>query len=347
MRGANMRSKCAINLMLSGIVCLILVAPFLGFRSPANADESGGKKRVAIVRYRFPPDDFASFMVSFKEEMTAGGYVEGKNIEYIDLLTSTGDQSSAHEVEAFAEKEKAVVDAFLTCGWVSMNVRKVIKDTNIPQVASPLLRPVAVNLVGGPLDKPSNSNVAVVYLMYPPEKIVRLLKMVMPSAKKYGVVYHSQVPADQYFRKSHEEVPMEGRAGLELIYFDLNEGVEKVMDQIRQSGVDAFGGAVAIRRAEFSPLFKMGIPVVGLKGDMMEPEKIKATDELIGHYDPFDACGGQAAKILREVFGGKKIGELLPQPAEKQLIYVNLDAAKRLGISIPTKVLGYCGYIIK
>ncbi|MBF0523894.1 MAG: hypothetical protein HQK56_02220 [Deltaproteobacteria bacterium] len=324
----------------------MLLFPWVGYKSTADAGEPVQKKKVATIRYRLPPDNFAGTVASFKEEMTARGYKEGKNIEYVDLLTSTGDQSSAPEAEAFVEKNKGFIDAYLTCGWISMVVRNKIKGTNIPQVASPLYQPVAVNLVGGPLDKPSKSNIAVVYLMYPPVKTIRLLKMVLPSAKKYGIVYHSQVPADQYFKKWHEEVPVAAREGLEFIYFDLNDGVDKVMAQIKQSGVDAFGGGVAIRRPEFAGLFKMGIPVVGHK-DTIDLEKIKPTDELIGHYNPLDACGVQAAVILSDVFGGKNIGDILPQPASKQMVYVNLDAAKRLGINIPTKVLGYCSYIIK
>lgn len=315
---------------------------FLNFMGipPANADtKADGKKKVVIIRYKLPPDNFDSTVASFKKEMAGKGYEEGKNIEYADLLTSTGDQSSIPEVEAWVDTHKDTADAFFTCGWVGMATRNKLKGTNIPQIFSFVFQPVGVNLIGGPLDKPSGSNITGVYLMYPPEKIMRLLKMLIPSAQKYGVVFNSKVPADQFFKKWHEEATPEQRQGVEFVYFDLAEGVDKVTADIKSSGVNAFGGGVSIRKPDFAPLFKIGIPVVGPKLDLLDPEKVKDTDELAGHYNPFDVCGSQAAKIVAEVFGGKKIEGIVPQPVEKQIPFINLVAAKRLGINITTTML--------
>ncbi|WP_321491293.1 hypothetical protein [uncultured Desulfobacter sp.] len=50
---------------------------------------AAGMKRVAIVRYQLPPKNFSDVILSFKKVMEINGYIEGKNIEYIDLLTDT------------------------------------------------------------------------------------------------------------------------------------------------------------------------------------------------------------------------------------------------------------------
>jgi len=326
--------------VLSLLACMLITANF------SIADT--GKKKVVIIRYRLPPDDYSDVVKHFKKEMTSKGYEEGKNIEYVDFLTSTGDQTSTPEVEACVEQHKDSADGFVTCGWVGAVVRNKLKNTKIPQVFTFVFQPVGEIMAGGKLDKPSGSNVTGVYLMYPPDKIIRLVKMILPAAKKYGVVGDSRVPADRFFKKWYEETTTEQRQGVEFIYFDLADGVEKVASAIKQSGVETFGGGVAIRRPEFATLFKLGIPVIGPKLDLMEPEKIKATDDLVGHYNPFDMCGIQAARIMSDVLGGKKkIEEIVPQPVEKQIVYVNLDAAKRLGIKIPLDLLKSANIVIK
>ncbi|MBF0495505.1 MAG: hypothetical protein HQK58_02855 [Deltaproteobacteria bacterium] len=333
--------------IVMGFLSLLIFLPLTAVNSKAEPSQMAPKKKIVIIRYKLPPDNFSSTVRMLKAEMAANGYREGENIEYADLLTATGDQSSVPEAEAFVDRHKDSADAFVTCGWISMAVRNKLKGTGIPQVATLLFQTVAINLMGGPLDRPSGSNITTIYMAYPPEKILRLLKMIIPSARKYGVVYNSRVPADQFFKKWHEETTLEQRQGLELVYFDLADGVDKVMAAIRQSGVDAFGGGVAIRKPDCTPLFHMGIPVVGPRTSLMDPEKTKPTDEVIGHFNPPDIPGAQAGKVLCEIFKGKKIGEILPQPVEKQLVYVNLDAAKRLKINVPTKLLGGGYFIIK
>ena len=82
-----------------------------------------------IIRYRLPPDNFDDTVKHFKKEMASQGYEEGKNIEYVDLLTSTGDQVSIPEVEKCVEQHKDSAAAFVTCGWVSMVVRSKLKET--------------------------------------------------------------------------------------------------------------------------------------------------------------------------------------------------------------------------
>jgi len=329
------KRKCFVLVLLGLIAGISMICGL----STVFAQSQGGMKKIVIIRYKLPPDDFQDTVKNFKIEMTNNGFIEGKNVQYVDLLTSTGDQSSTPEVEAWVDQHKDSADAFVTCGWVGMVVRNKIKGSRIPQVCTFVFQPVAVKLMGGPLDKPSGSNVTTIYLTYPPDKILQLLKAAKPSATKYGVVWHSKVPADQFFKKWYEELAPDQRQGVEFVYFDLAEGLQKVQAEIKSAGLDAFGGGLGIRRPEFAPLLKMGIPVIGPKIDYLNIDTVRATDELMGYYNPFNMCGIQAATILTDVLHGKNIGEIAPQGVEKQVVYVNLNAAKRFGITVPLKLL--------
>ena len=304
-------------------------------------------KKIAIVRYKIPPHDFIECVNGFKSEMNNLGFIEGKNVEYLDFLTSTSDMKSTPEVQKFVNENKDKVDLFVTLGWVGLPTREIIKGTKIPQIYNLVFRPFGEKITGTTLDKASGSNITGVYLTYPPEKIVKLLKLVKPNAKKYGIVINSQIPADGFFKKWYEEATSTDKNGVEFVYYDLAIGLDKVIEAIKKDSLDAFGGGVGLRQASSKPLFSLGIPLVTAKLDWFEQDKVKGTDELIAHYNPFDAAGIQIAKIAKEILSGKNPGEMIPQAVEKQLVFINLDAATRLKINIPTAVLKQAAVVIK
>jgi ABC-type uncharacterized transport system substrate-binding protein len=290
-------------------------------------------KKVAFLRYKLPPMNFSDVIDGYKKVMEKNGFVEGKNIEYIDLLTSTGDKQSVPEVNSFTEKQKGNVDMFISCGWVSMYARKILKGSETPQIFIPVLKKVAFKLVPS-LKKGSGSNISGIYLMYPPEKILRLLKLTLPKAKKYGVCWNSKVPADVIFKESFDD--LKDNMGIQIVYFDLAEGVDKVMEQIKQSGVNAFGGCVSFRKPQYDALFHMDVPIIGAKLDHENPEAIKKTNDIVGFWNSFEAGGEQAADMTLAIWNGKTtIQDTVPQPIKKQVIYINKVGADRMGIKMP------------
>lgn len=325
------------KLLLASTV--LLAAAVSGFVSPSQLLAQDAKKKVVIVRFKLPPDNFDSSVKAFKSQMEKKGFTEGKNIEYTDLLTTTGDKSAVAEVKPVVDANKDTADAFVTFGWIGIPVRGMLKDSTKPQIASYLLEPVAVNLIGGPIDKASGSNITAIYMLFPPDKVISALKKLKPDAKRYGIVWNSDIPADIYLKKWYDELPSGQRQGLDFVFFDLKNGLDVVKGEIKTSNVDAFGGGVALRAPANADLLKMGIPVIGAKFDLFDPEKVKATDEVFGLYNPFDLFGSQAADVLASVLGGKNVAEIIPLPVSKQLhSFVNTDAASRLKLTVPADI---------
>jgi len=89
-------------------------------------------KKVVFIRYRIAPTYFATVIQEVKEGMRKRGYVEGRNITYVDVLTSTADRDSVPEVLAAVAEYKDSADMFITCGWVSMYVRDKLRETATP-----------------------------------------------------------------------------------------------------------------------------------------------------------------------------------------------------------------------
>ena len=294
-------------------------------------------KKVAFLRYPLPPMDFNDVVTGYKKVMAANGYIEGRNIEYVNRITKTDDLVSVPEVDEFTHAWKDKVDMFVTCGWVSMYSRKILKDTKTPQLFVPVLKRVAYKLLPS-LEEGSGSNISGIYLSYPAEKLLKLLKLALPDAKKYGLCWNSRVPADVIFKLSFEE--LHTTMGVEILFFDLNDGVDVVMEQLKASNVDAFGGCVSFRKPRYSALFHMNIPVVSAKLDHEDAVQMLGSNELAGFWNVFASGGGQAAEMTLDIWNGKTtIENTMPRRIRTQVIYVNAGAARRLGIRIPAPLM--------
>jgi len=82
------------------------------------------KKKVVFIRYPIAVSHFSTVVNGFKETMAKRGYVEGQNIEYVDVLTASADKRSIPDVMKAIADWHETTDMFITSGWVSMYVIK-------------------------------------------------------------------------------------------------------------------------------------------------------------------------------------------------------------------------------
>ncbi len=150
-------------------------------------------KQVVIIRYRIEPTFFATVVKGFKDRMTLRGYIEGQNVEYVDILTRSASKDSIPDVISAVENYKDSADMIITCGWISMKTREMLQNTGVPQLFVPVLQSVALEMLQS-VSAPPNTNLSGLYLMYPPEKILRLSKLIIPKISDYAYVYDSRIP---------------------------------------------------------------------------------------------------------------------------------------------------------
>lgn len=305
-------------------------------------------RRVVFIRYRITPGHFASVVEDFKKGMTLRGYKEGPDIEYVDVLTRSDGEDSIPDVIAAVEKYKGSADMFITCGWVSMYARGLLKETKVPQLFVPVLNSVALEMLPS-LTAPPKTNLSGIYLMYPPEKILRLAKFIIPNIKKYAYVYDSRIPADAVYKKAYESLASGQKLGLTLSYIDLAQGVDKAVTSLKKLKIDAFGGIIGSFKYR-DALARANIPVITSFTLDINQESIKdyADDVTVaGLFNPFDYCGAQGAEMTADIFEGKKtIGDTIPRPA-RQIAFINLKAAKHLNLPISFETLESVDIIVK
>lgn len=306
-------------------------------------------KTVVFIRYRIAPSFWGTVVDGFKDTMTAHGFREGEDIRYIDILTRSADKASVPDVINAVEEWQGKADMIVTCGWVSMYARSRLAGTATPQLFAPILKSVGQRMLPSLTTAPQ-TNLSGVYVMYPPEKILRLVHLVLPELTQYAYVYDSRIPADNVFKLTYEQLPPADRHGVTLHYFDLAGGVDRVLTQMVEEKIEAFGGIVGSFKNR-KELAASGLPVItAFTLDIEEQDLERYAKEgniVAGLYNPFRYCGVQAAEMTADIFTGKvSIEQTVPRPA-KQIAFVNLDTALKFGIYVPFSALEAVDVVIK
>ncbi len=311
--------------------------------------EAAEMKKVVFIRYRIAPTYFATVIKEVKEGMRKRGYVEGENITYVDVLTSTADKASVPEVLAAVAEYKDSADMFITCGWVSMYARDKLKGSATPQLFVPVLRSVALKMLPSVTEAPK-TNLSGIYLMYPPEKILRLARLLLPEMDNYAYVFDSRIPADMIFKAAYEGLSLADRHGVDILYIDLAQGVDTVLRVFREQHVEAYGGIVGVFQHR-EGLAESGLPVItSLTLDIGRAEigdYVRTSNIVAGLFNSFGYCGRQAAEMTADICDGKQtIEETIPRPS-RQTAFVNLAAAGRLQVSVPFAALEAVDIVVR
>ena len=305
--------------------------------------ENFNKKLIVILRYRIEKNYFSNTVKSFIKALNDNGFNKN-NLKIIDYLTSTADLKSVPEVNKIVNQYKNKADLFVTCGWISIYARKILKETDIPQIFLPVLKSVALKLISS-VKYPPHTNINGVYLQYPPEKIIRIAKLILPEIKRYAYIYDSRIPADTTFKQAYSKV----KTDIKIYFFDLKEGVDKVLQNIKIDKIEAIGGIVGMYK-HLKDFDKLNIPIITSFTLDIEEKDLKRVLEnhnfIAGLFNPFSYCGYQAGLMAVKVLNGKYIGDIKPIPA-KQIAFINLKAADKLNIKIPFKAIDAVDIIVK
>lgn len=326
------------------ILCCVLL---LFFSSATHAQTE--KKQVVFIRYPIEISHFATVVNGFKQIMAQRGYVEGRNIEYIDILTKSADQSSIPDVIKVISEWRDSADMFITSGWISMYVREELKNSKIPQLFVPVLKSVAQKMLPSMVDVP-DTNLSGIYLMYPPGKILRLTHFLLPDLKNYAYIYDSRIPADLIFKSAYEQLDIAEQHGITVHFIDLYNGVENVLTIMKQKKIEAYGGIIGSFR-NCNALSKSGLPVItSFTLDIEEKnlnEFVRNGNMLAGFYNPFRYCGEQAAEMTADIFDGKNtINKTRPRPS-KQKAFINMETARKFNMKVPFDALEAVDFVIK
>ena len=300
-----------------------------------------GLTRIAIAQYITHPA-LDETREGYMQEMQRLGFTE-KNGYLLEYQNAGGELSTAKLIAArFASGEYALIFSIATP--MSQAVKSAAEGKGIPIVFGAITDPVSAGLAQS-MDKPGN-NITGTSDRWPYEKQMELIRQVLPSARRVGVVFN---PGEANSRYAVQETRRAaGAVGLELVEAPVSSPSDIIaaVDSVaRRSDVlyvpadnTAMAGAAAIvRRAE-----RYRLPVVA--GD---PGTF-AAGCLVGLGVSYRDLGVQAAQITAKILRDKaKPGELPVVTSGRPKLMVNTAVARNLGINIPESVLRAADEVIK
>lgn len=306
-------------------------------------------KKIVFIRSNLKPEPGSAMVDQFKATLQKRGYVAGKNIEYVDTQLTGLSETTMREAMEAADRHLGNADLLVSAGGITLPLHAKLAKKDIPQLFAPVLREEALEMLPS-LTQAPGTNLSGVYLNYPPEKILRLTRLVLPDIGVYAFIYDSRIHSDLLIKNSFEQLPETERHGITVHYLDLAAGTDQILPQMKALRVEAFGGMIgAYKNREI--LANSGLPMItALLMDIGEhevAERIQEGEILAGLFAPMNFCGEQAGEMAADLLDGKKtLAQTVPRPT-RQVAFVNMETAERLKIAIPFAVLEAVDFVIK
>lgn len=307
----------------------LIHAAFCGLIFVAGGVDAAEARVAMTAIVDHPALDAARKGVS--DELSESGYVLGKNLQ-LEYQSAQGNNGIAAQIaRKFVGDRPNVIVAIAT-----PSAQAVVAATrDIPVVFSAVTDPVAAKLVKS--WQATGGNVTGVSDMSPLDQHVKLVKQLVPGAKRIGVVYS---PGE-----ANSVVLVEGlkraatAAGLTVVESAAPRTVDVASAAQSLVGkIDVFYAPTDNNvTSAFESLAKVAnqshIPVVAADTDMVRRGATAALS--LNYYDLGRQTGKQVVRILRGEAPGK-----MPTELSKTLeLEVNQTAARKQGVVIPGDLL--------
>ena len=297
------------------------------------ADPAPGTHRIAFINSG-PAAANAENFAAFKQGLAENGYVEGRNL-VLDVRWANGNVASLPNVvnEVLDGKPKVIVS---TGGQVTIAAVKAA-TTSVPVVfisGDPVAEKVVSNFA-----RPGGNLTGFAVLAGDLEaKRLEVLRELLPRAKRVAVVWNPTQISIEAIVQGVEVAAK--RLDFTLVQWRArNPGeLDAAFAEIAKARVDALfvvaDPVLGFERARIVAFAKQNhLPAIYFWREFVEIGGLASYGTTL--TDVYRRIGGYVDKILK----GQKPGDLpIEQPVKFELV-VNRDAARELGIAIPSAVL--------
>jgi ABC-type uncharacterized transport system substrate-binding protein len=323
--------------MIKSLSRLWLAASLIVLASAALLLTDGERPRGASGRVRMPKVALATYSETpvleevidgFRRGLAETGLVEGRDYTTA-YRNAQGDIATLHAVFDEFNGDGSDLVVSISTPALQAALRKVERK---PIVFAGVLDPIAAG--AGKSDSEHPPNVTGAYLAYPYAPMARAVRELLPGARRVGTLFAPAEVNSALARRRFIE-PLR-REGLELVSVPVN-GPTEVSDaalSLCRSGIDVVcqiadnlsnASFPAIARAcetEKMPLFTFS------------PTQVKA-GAVVGVGTDFGENGRDAGRLVAEVIRGRDPSRIPFRPTTKISRSVDLERARRLGISVP------------
>ncbi len=286
--------------------------------------------KVSVSQVVDHPDLNATRM-GLLEGLRAKGYEPGKNLEF-SYEMAEGNLAQAAKIA----RELVSENPHVLVGIATPSSQALVSATrSIPIVFTAVTDPIGARLVKQ-LEKPGR-NVTGLSDLSPIVQHVSLIKELLPEANSIGVVYNpaesNAVALIALLKKASRDFGYELHTEKALTIEDVESKAESLAkrsdviyaltDNTVASGVE---GLIQAANQEGTPVVAGATSYVG-KGAI--------AGLGLDYYD----VGVQTADYVVAILNGQKPGKLSVKTAQSSQLVVNLEAAQKLGVTIPESVL--------
>ncbi len=298
----------------------------------ANATEAAPKKMITIgITQIVEHPALDATRKGFIDALKDHGYIEGKNVKY-DVQIAQGNMATANAIakNLVGKKVDMILAIATPTAQAAVNATK-----DIPILIAAITDPVGAGLVKS-LEKPGG-NVTGTTDRSPVDKQLELEKKIVPNLKKLGVIYNSgednSIASVKAIKAEARKLGIEvveatvtNSSGVMMAANSLVGKVDAIHVPTDNTVVSAFEAVVKVCQDNKIPLFAADI-------DSVPRGAIAAL--AIDYY----RLGRQTGEMAYRILQGAKPGDMPIETLKDLKLAINLDAAKKMGVTLPKDIL--------
>jgi len=327
--------------MKKKIIVLTLCATLLALSLPASAQQPKKVPRIGFLIGSSPSANTAR-IDAFRQGLRELGYLEEKNI-VIEYRWAEGKFDRLPELAA--ELVHLKVDVIISAGPPNTRAAKEATKT-IPIVMTQEIDPVGSGVVAS-LARPGGNITGL--STFAPEisgKRLELLKEAVPKLSRVGVLGTSTIPGNaQQLREVELAAEM---FAVRLQYLDVLDvkDIEPAFQGASKKRADAIlllqSFVLNSRRKQIVDLaIKSRLPVIYQAPEWLED------GGLMSYGVSFPDLWRRAATYVDKILKGAQPADLPVEQPKKFEFIINLQAAKKIGLTIPPNVLARADKVIR
>ena len=273
-----------------------------------------------------------------KDELEAQGFVEGTNLKW-SYESAQGAPATASQIaKKFAGENPDVVVGIATPSAQAL----AASARGIPLVYSAVTDPVGAKLVKSVTE--GNKNATGVSDLSPIKAQMELVKQIVPTAKRLGVIYNpgetNSVVLVELVKKYAPELGMTVVEGSSPKSSDVLAAARSLVGKVDAIYIPTDNTVVSAFESVVKVAYAAKIPVIAADTDSVKRGAAAALG--FNYYD----LGRQTGKIVVSILKGQKTIDIIPQGVSKTELYVNPESALKMGIRLSKEFVASAKVVI-
>jgi len=304
-----------------------------------NTAAQAAEKHVAITQIVEHPA-LDACRKGVKDELAEAGFIEGKNLKWSFESAQGAPATAAQIAKKFAGENPDVVVGIATPSAQAL----ASSARNLQQVFSAVTDPVGAKLIKS-MDKPNGGNITGVSDLSPVDSHMALVKMIVPKAKKLGVIFNpGEANSVTLVNLVKKYAPNHGMQVVEAgspKSSDVLAAARSLIGKVDAIYIPTDNTVVSAFEAVIKVATESKIPVISADTDSVKRGAIAA--QGFNYYD----LGRQTGKMVVAILNGKKAGDIKPEGVSKTELYVNPEAAKAMGVTLSEELIKSAKEVVK